>query len=696
MFKVIVFAVLWHLSLAQVAEKWSVYTNDDGLFYGCRNYVVESVSYAEGYENYGAYCTDINALASLLSCYINLGKNETERYKAPIEQCSLYYEAEIDLQNFTDAYQHLYEYGVTLQLLKDRDYNLTNEILTVPVFVEVEDSELWVKAETHFLKVYSDSSYLGFATVAYWVAICLIGAAANWSMILFPRLRLCFNGPLSKFWRKHVALPALVSKKVAVPAKIGIISFLIPKRIESIVSILFFAFLVGVNTAEIKAIPGDPIFEATSTAIIIYVADRTAIVCTILIPVLLLFGGRNNFLMWLTRWKYSTFLGYHRWIGRWIVVLAFIHTITYTKYFIIEDEYAELMAETYVIWGLVAVICGSLILFQGLLYLRRKWYESFLVIHILLAIFFVVGTWYHVISLGFGQFMYAAFAIWAFDRVLRLVRLVYFGFPLAKVTLLYDRLEVVVPRPAHWKPTPGGYAWLHFSHKLYFWQSHPFTYVYDNDTVTFYCTIHSGLTKIIAEKLLVTPGKSTLIRVGVEGPYGFSNPISRHSDVVFVAGGNGIPGPLSEFKEALNSNNGRQRLIFNWIIKDVLIFEEMKNQFNGLCAENAKINIHITRPCSVESFHLNSSKEDLQISSKSENFDPILLLQSEYPGLNFFTGRPDLEDLVKENLSNSSNSVAFVCCGPARMVDDLRSYVVDNIGETQKRVDFYDTLEVWT
>lgn len=683
-------------TVALAVEKWKAYGTEQATLYSCRNYIVHTVSFGKSSSN--PLCSNPNALATLVGCYVELGKNNSKMYELPKSYCQKYYNKTLTNENFTDAYNNLMQNGVSIAELKARNYNMTKEALKLPVFLDPAIVKHYYKAQKHFYEVYTNSTYYGIGTVGYWVVVCLVGAIANWSLILFPKLRLHLNGPIIKFWRKQIALPAFISKKQAVPYKIGFFWFLMPSRLESIISIIFILLLIAVNAAEMTYIPNDPIFSTKTLALLDYVGNRTAIVCTLLIPILFLFGGRNNFLMWLTRWKYSTFITYHRWVGRWVVLMAFIHSICYTRYFIIRNNYEEEMVETYLIWGVVATSCGCLIVFQGLMYLRRRWYESFLVIHLLLALFFVIGTWYHVIDLGFGQVIYAVFAVWAFDRVVRLLRLLFFGFPTAEVNLLQDRIEVIVPRPARWKPIAGGYAWLYFGHRIYFWQSHPFSYVYDENTITFYCTVHSGLTHLISKQLNILSDKSCAIRVGVEGPYGFSNPIKHHSDVVFIAGGNGIPGLLSEFNALQMCSSSRQKLTLNWILRDSNMFEDMSKNFLTPISSSTEINIYITRPLSVEILCLNDSRETElgKNESNSEETKRVTTLEEEYPQFNFIYERPNLNALVKRSISECSNSVAFVGCGPAPMIDDLRQYVVQNITTTQKRVDFYDNTEIWT
>lgn len=48
------------------------------------------------------------------------------------------------------------------------------------------------------------------------------------------------------------------------------------------------------------------------------------------VPIVWLFGIRNNILIWLTGWSFSTFNSFHRWAARVATIEAIIHSIAYT------------------------------------------------------------------------------------------------------------------------------------------------------------------------------------------------------------------------------------------------------------------------------------------------------------------------------------------------------------------------------
>ena len=255
---------------------------------------------------------------------------------------------------------------------------------------------------------------------------------------------------------------------------------------------------------------------------------------------------------------------YHRWISRVVIALVFTHGVTYSIYDKANGTYANNMKTTNVIWGIVACVCGGFIFFFGMLYFRRKAYEFFYVSHILLVIFFIVGAVYHLKPLSYDDYYWAAIAVWVFDRALRLLKLFSFGIKTAKLELLADEtIRVTIPKPRTWKPRPGGHVFIHFLTPTHFWQSHPFSIgLCQEGSITLYCKVKGGITLSMYERLSNMPNRTSSIKVAVEGPYGEHSPGHRCRNLVYVAGGNGIPGLYSECVD-LDKKLQRIRLL-NW------------------------------------------------------------------------------------------------------------------------------------
>ena len=537
-----------------------------------------------------------------------------------------------------------------------------------------------------------------------------IGAIVNWGKVMFPGLTKKLTSKPINLWRQYVSMPATFRKKKAEELRIfKFFDSLIPSRFESIVIFLFYIVVLMIHAMNMHYVDGDPVFENNKyNSQARNVADRTGITGTIMMPLVFLFSSRNNFLQWLTGWNYSTFVTYHRHIARVMFILIALHSILFTV--LLRDDMSE-FSETYMIWGVLATVSGGIILFQAMLFFRRRWYEIFLLIHILFAALYVAGTWIHVDELGYVWFVYPAVAVWCADRVVRIARLVIFGFPKARVSLLADdTIKVEIPKPSYWKTIPGGHAFIHFLKPTYFWQSHPFTFVESpaDNHIILYCKVKGGITHSLYQLLVRSPGQAITMRVGVEGPYGEPTPARYADTAVFIAGGNGIPGIYSEVMDMARRmpNETKNAMKLYWIIRDYKSLEWFNDELTLLGNTNIETTIYVTKPdlsnlltgdgSDDTSSKKESDSQDMNLESK-ESLQGVDLVKSRFSHITFKEGRPSIEDIVDLEIKESNGSVAFVACGHPAMVDETRYFCSRNVDNPQKkRVDFYEQVQVWT
>jgi NAD(P)H-flavin reductase len=140
-------------------------------------------------------------------------------------------------------------------------------------------------------------------------------------------------------------------------------------------------------------------------------------------------------------------------------------------------EHATEAKLDYWIWGVVATLGMTFLLPTSILPIRQKFYELFLVWHVVLSFFVILGSYLHIFlrfqkQWGYEMWMYIAFAFWGFDRLYRLVRLGRNGVCRAQITIIdedYIRLDI-----------PGitgeGQAYLYFPTLTWrVWENHPFS-----------------------------------------------------------------------------------------------------------------------------------------------------------------------------------------------------------------------------
>ena len=686
--------------------KFQLY-GDITYFYTCNLQISLSVSYCATPYNATCLCANKNALATYAGCLAFDNRNTTTAVNYMMNYC----EENGNVTVEKDWYEKSYQYFLSNAKTEKEIPNFNKTIpIDVPFKLDEAEMKLYERAYKQFLGNYDDSLYYGAGILGYWLLIMCIGAIVNWGKVMFPGLTKKLTSKPINLWRQYVSMPATFRKKKAEELRIfKFFDSLIPSRFESIVIFLFYIVVLMIHAMNMHYVDGDPVFENNKyNSQARNVADRTGITGTIMMPLVFLFSSRNNFLQWLTGWNYSTFVTYHRHIARVMFILIALHSILFTV--LLRDDMSE-FSETYMIWGVLATVSGGIILFQAMLFFRRRWYEIFLLIHILFAALYVAGTWIHVDELGYVWFVYPAVAVWCADRVVRIARLVIFGFPKARVSLLADdTIKVEIPKPSYWKTIPGGHAFIHFLKPTYFWQSHPFTFVESPaDThIILYCKVKGGITHSLYQLLVRSPGQAITMRVGVEGPYGEPTPARYADTAVFIAGGNGIPGIYSEVMDMTRRmpNETKNAMKLYWIIRDYKSLEWFNDELTLLGNTNIETTIYVTKPdlsnlltgdgSDDTSSKKESDSQDMNLESK-ESLQGVDLVKSRFSHITFKEGRPSIEDIVDLEIKESNGSVAFVACGHPAMVDETRYFCSRNVDNPQKkRVDFYEQVQVWT
>ncbi|KAK9474331.1 ferric reductase NAD binding domain-containing protein [Dipodascopsis tothii] len=341
---------------------------------------------------------------------------------------------------------------------------------------------------------------------------------------------------------------------------------------------------------------------------------------------------------------------------------------------------------------------------------RHHWYEIFLVLHILMAIPFIVLYHYHVGGHGYQQFFWAAIAVWAFDRVFRIVRVLYGGIMAnAEVAVFGDATQIIVKPSVHFKPKPGQYAFIYVL-RHNFWESHPFSIVESRDgKYHFVVKAYDGLTRKMHKHLDAT-GKTTA-RVWIEGPYGESVHMDRFNTVFLVAGGIGITAVMA-YALDLKGKNKDQHIVLHWVIREDVSFNWVAQQLADIAAESAiEVTIFVTGNSNSDSFREKkisdllpqqskgtsiTSGEDINEKSVPSSESGSISDMSISSALNVrYNEKPNVGATIDDLCQNSNGSVAVFCCGPGRLADDCRAACVRNISKTPHRVDYFEDAFSW-
>ncbi|KAG1870853.1 FAD-binding domain-containing protein [Suillus subluteus] len=443
---------------------------------------------------------------------------------------------------------------------------------------------------------------------------------------------------------------------------------------------------------------------------IIYWSNRIAMLASSQFPIITALGTKNNIVSLVTGISYDRLNYIHRMMARTCFMLLWVHA---AGEIVCTPSFRETLNEDWLRLGITAMVAFSILILVSLRPVRSDVYEVFFYVHFLGVLIFLVGGYYHTKGAYGSYWIWPSFVFWAFDRFIRVVRVVvfnhsYFGFKSgtgtmdATTELLSEnivRLRLRRPRHFHWSPGQTAYLIMPSVSTLPF-EAHPFTIAsFDSSLLStakpegsgenyetqvlgssapfwkelvFLVNVHGGFTKKLKE-VAVTKGK---VKVFVDGPYGPSSDLGSYDTSVFVAGGSGISYTLPVFLSVIEHRKSScRRVVFIWCIRGagyVRWIEEALIKAVQLAPPSLIVSIRIFNTGSpLTSQYM---EEDSSLSSPTEKngtFEQVLTRKGSITSSMLFSlrevrmesGRADLDALLIEEVSMASGSMSVSVCG---------------------------------
>ncbi|KAK8927205.1 hypothetical protein H634G_01839 [Metarhizium anisopliae BRIP 53293] len=433
---------------------------------------------------------------------------------------------------------------------------------------------------------------------------------------------------------------------------------------------------------------------------------------------LIIFAGRNNPLISMLKISFDTYNLLHRWMGRIVVAESVIHTIAWTIPAVADRGWSgvfeSLIATPFIASGLVGTLAMIALLIASVSPLRHAFYETFLNLHIFLALVVFVCTWIHCATAsvpgGLPQLSWimGIMSLWFADRFARFFRLAYTNWSKKGFTDAFceampgEVTRVTLKLPRYKNISPGTHAYLRFS-GIRSWESHPFSIAwvehcpdhllptYEKEepihgvldkkqartSVTFVIGAQTGLTRQLFAKAQMSPGGVT-IRAAMEGPYAGHHNLDSYGHLLLFAGSTGITHQLSYLKYHLEGYNAgtvaTRRLTLVWIIREYESLEWVRPYMDSILRipnrqDILRIQVFVTRP---------QNARDVMASSTT---------------VKLFPGRPNIPLLVSKEVQEQVGAMVVTVCGPGALADDVRGAVRAAQGETV--VDFIEESFTW-
>ncbi|PYH88050.1 hypothetical protein BO71DRAFT_436126 [Aspergillus ellipticus CBS 707.79] len=585
---------------------------------------------------------------------------------------------------------------------------------------------------------------LGWALMGYWGGIILLGILQNAWKTCFqnrhatPQLdqeqgnsarkasrQIPLLSPVSHFITTHFIIPRPFGRYTQTTF-CGILA-----RWEAIVVAGFWIVCILVSCVRYESFTGNTSTPKVSQQVWNSIATRLGILAYHCLPFLWMFAGRNNIFIWATGWSFSTFNVFHRHIARATILLAILHSIAETiRYTVNSSKYEKSLKKNWFVMGIVATVLFSLLIPLSSVWLRKRSYELFLIIHVTFNIVILYSLFIHTSKFDgeFNGYLWPLVAIWAFDRSLRVFRLIYCNLrvhlhkgltTVSKTTVTYNPSTDVIRIDMQsdgsvLKPGPGQYYFLYQPLRLRGWENHPFTlghYITPSDasqsrsqtsdslaedkqpsqtivrtssgpertTLTFWVRPYDGWTRRLRDECKSQNGSChpTLL---LEGPYGHHEPLHTFDTLVMIAGGTGISAVIPYLQE-LVAKSGRSRVSrieVNWVVKQKAFVDElMRGELGELVRE----------PVVRARFWCTTATAEGSGCEKDDREGVVGV------------GRPSIQEIVSqvvaEEEEGGSGRVGVLVCGPAGMASGTRSAVHEAMRGGCRGISYFEETYGW-
>ncbi|KAI9785185.1 MAG: hypothetical protein M1839_000823 [Geoglossum umbratile] len=416
-----------------------------------------------------------------------------------------------------------------------------------------------------------------------------------------------------------------------------------------------------------------------------------------LLPIFIL-SARNNPLIRLLNIPFEAFNMIHRWLGRIVVLQVMCHTICYLISVVkFSGGWARvglsMQNSPMILGGFLGSTAAILLLMHSPSPIRHAFYETFLHLHIVLVVLFIVGVWIHVRTYSFLKLLQLPVAVWALDRAFRLISIFYRnvgknGTKAFIETLPGDALRVTLSITRPWTFRPGQHVYLYIP-SIGLWTSHPFAVCWSEDedrvdaekgialsrqdflaakkeTMSLIVRRRTGFTDKLFRKAEEAPYGEITLPAFVEGPYSGHQDLSSYGTVMLFAAGIGITHQVPYVRSLVagyaNNTVACRKLVLVWMIQSPEHLEWIRPWMTSILSlpsrrEVLKIMLFVTKPRSTKEIHSPSTT--------------VLM----------FPGRPNVETLIELEIASQIGAMAVSVCGPGPLADDVRSAVRKRQGE---------------
>ncbi|KAJ7021881.1 ferric reductase NAD binding domain-containing protein [Mycena alexandri] len=533
--------------------------------------------------------------------------------------------------------------------------------------------------ETRFHDWYTADWDYGLTTIYFFCAAIGLIAVARWGSWAVHR-RSTAPASAGAFDR----LVALASYTTTRGWRVKVLDYYSPPLAAIIAVLLIFVWVIVMTLAARPYQWPNPAMGYSPP-----IATRAGWISLGIMPFMIAFATKNNYVAVMTRTSHERLQVFHRWSALFMYITSLVHTFP----FIVEDIQMGMMqsewaTDSFVSTGVAALIPQTWLLAMSWGYFRNRYYEFFKnAAGIFMAALFVHVDW----TLTAWDYFWATFAIYGTSWGYRVVRATLTPGR-ATVTVLEDRtlrVRIAVPKRFSWStaaPQPfqysaGQHVFVRFLFGPLHWAtSHPFTIAStpalptdpegpeDNGKTHIELALRArgGITKALERAAEAHSKGEMSLRVFIDGPYGhvgLASDLRRFDRVLFLAGGSGASFTIPLLIDLVRHQATRPagaKTQFVVAVREGGAFAWLEQELEPLSVEEGSDVVRQTHVTRQQVEEIDPEKGDHACDSGD-----LGSLQN---------GRPDLRALIQA-ICVDAGRVAVVGCGPDEFAHDVRNVV---------------------
>ncbi|KAJ6466914.1 hypothetical protein C8R45DRAFT_838725 [Mycena sanguinolenta] len=402
--------------------------------------------------------------------------------------------------------------------------------------------------------------------------------------------------------------------------------------------------------------------------------ERYGVIAIAQVPIIFALASKNNLLGVFLGMGYEKLNFFHRFVARLAIISAHIHGLGYIYKWCLAKNFMQEISEPKNYFGLCMLLAFDCILLSSLAFVRKNAYNVFLYSHITFFIVVLICGLYHYPAIL--PYLYATFAIYGFDKLMRIAKtrvqmatirpLPQLGMTRIEIPNLnkgwragqHVRVQVL-------SSAVGAMGWA---------QVHPFTIASESngkEGLVLMCKKTGTWTNKLfaaASRSQQEWGVGRNMRVIVEGPYGGPGftMFNSFSAAIFVAGGSGITFALSAIQELIQHglrNESRVRVIeFIWVVQDAGSLMPLIPQFTALIQQSASAGARLT----ISVHYTKAIVGEIRFGGIP-------------PGITLSPGRPRLIGAIEGTIAHTLSAggvevrsgMILAVCGPGGLADDV-------------------------